>query len=51
MNGKCPAVVSDADSKDHACTHLYLLEAGKVIKSMESCRRWGLLLDAKFWDK
>lgn len=33
MSGKCPAVVSDDDSHDHACTHLYLLAPGKVMKT------------------
>lgn len=42
MNGKCPAVVSDAYSKDHACTHLYLVEAGEVKKA------WNLVGDGFF---
>lgn len=39
----CPAVVSDDDSQDHACTHTYLLAPGETIKT------WNLVGDGFFY--
>lgn len=43
INGMCPAVVSDDDSQDHACTHTYLLAPGETIKT------WNLVGDGFFY--